>query len=87
MAHADKTLDIKGLVQPRPAIVIERTMNQLGPGQVLSVITNDAASRESIETLCAERGYALLETAREGGTFHFMILKRNVATNETPMRG
>ena len=80
MAHADKTLDITGLVQPRPAIVIETTMGQLGPGQVLSVITNDAAARESVQALCAERGYALLETTREGGTFHFTIRKGITAT-------
>lgn len=76
MAHADKTLDIKGLVQPRPAIVIEMTMNQLDPGQVLSVITNDAAARESVPALCAQRGYALLETTVQGGTFLFTIQKR-----------
>ena len=76
MAQADKTLDIKGLVQPRPAIVIEKTMSQLGPGQVLSVITNDAGARESIPALCAERGYALLETTVQGGALRFTIQKR-----------
>jgi len=87
MAHADKTLDIIGLVEPRPAIVIEMTMGQLGPGQILSVITNDAAARESVQALCAERGYALLETTREGGTFHFTIQKKISVTAVTPSRG
>ncbi|MHB8843665.1 MAG: sulfurtransferase TusA family protein [Nitrospirota bacterium] len=76
MAQADKTLDIKGLVQPRPAIVIEMTMNQLGPGQVLSVITNDAAARESVAALCAQRGYALLETTVQDGAIQFTIQKK-----------
>lgn len=76
MAQADKTLDIKGLVEPRPAIVIEKTMNQLGPGQVLSVITNDTGARESIPALCAERGYALLEMTAQGGAICFTIQKR-----------
>ncbi len=75
MAQADKTLDIKGLVQPRPAIVIEMTMNQLGPGQVLSVITNDAGARESVPALCARHGYALLETTVQGRTIYFTIQK------------
>lgn len=87
MAHADKTLDIKGLVQPRPVIVIETTMNQLDPGQVLSVITNDAAARESVPVLCAQRGYALLEMKRVGGTFHFKIQKKTLTESGTPSRG
>jgi len=77
MAQADKTLDIKGLVQPRPTIVIETTMDQLDPGQVLSVITNDAGARESVPSLCAQRGYVLLETIVQGGTFRFTIQKRS----------
>ena len=87
MAHADKTLDIKGLVEPRPAIVIEMTMDQLRPGQVLSVIANDAAARESVQALCAERGYVLLEMTRVGSTFHFTIQKRNASAYGTSSRG
>jgi TusA-related sulfurtransferase len=87
MAHADKTLDIKGLVQPRPAIVIEMTMNQLDPGQVLSVITNDAGAKESVPALCTRRGYALLETSVEGGTFHFQIQKKILTKSGTPPGG
>ena len=83
MAHADKTLDIKGLVRPRPAIVIAMTMDQLEPGQVLSVITNDAAARETVPALCAERGYALLETTNEGGTLRFTIQKKTLMTSGT----
>jgi TusA-related sulfurtransferase len=75
MVYADKTLDIKGLVQPRPAIVIEATMVKLGHGQILSVITNDAHARESIPALCSHRGYSILETTVQGGTFYFTIQK------------
>jgi len=75
MVHADKTLDIKGLVQPRPAIVIETTMAKLVHGQILSVITNDAGARESIPALCSDRGYTLLETTMHGATLYFTIQK------------
>ncbi len=75
MVNADKTLDIKGLVQPRPAIVIETTMAKLDHGQILSVITNDAGAKESIPALCSHRGYTLLETTEQGGTLYFTIQK------------
>jgi TusA-related sulfurtransferase len=75
MVHADKTLDIKGLVQPRPVLVIETTMAKLDHGQILSVITNDAGTRESIPALCSHRGYILLETTVQGGAFYFTIQK------------
>ena len=87
MAHADKTLDITGLVQPRQATVIKTIMDGLGPGQVLSVITNDATARESVQALCADRGYALLEATREGGTFHFTIRKQGLAAAATRSKG
>ena len=87
MVHADKTLDITGLVQPRQAVVIETTMDRLGPGQVLSVITNDATAREIVQALCAERGDALLDTTREGGAFHFTIRKQTATTAATLSKG
>lgn len=77
MITADKTLDIKGLVQPRPVIVIEMTMDRLDQGQVLAVITNDASTREAVPALCARRGYALLETTVQGNRLQFTIQKKS----------
>jgi TusA-related sulfurtransferase len=75
MVKADKTLDIQGLVHPRSRVVIEMTMTGLGPGQTLNVITNDMSTKESVPSLCSDRGYALLEARGERGTFSFTIRK------------
>jgi len=75
MITADKTLDIKGLVRPRPVIVIEMIMNRLDRGQVLAVITNDASTRDTVPELCARRGYELLETTVQGNRLRFTIQK------------
>lgn len=71
----DKTLDIKGLVNPRPTIITEHTLREMNPGQVLRVITNDVSTKRSIPELCKGRGYKLLELQEEAGALCFIIQK------------
>lgn len=71
----DKTLDIKGLIHPRPGIITEHTLGEMEPGQVLRVITNDAGAKQSIPELCRGRGYKLLELLEDAGTLYFTIRK------------
>ena len=71
----DKTLDIKGLVNPRPTIITDHTLKEMDAGQVLRVITNDVSAKRSIPELCQGRGYKLLELLEEAGTLYFIIQK------------
>jgi TusA-related sulfurtransferase len=75
IVQTDKTLDIKGLSGQRPAILTGRTLDDMGPGQVLQVITNEAAARQSIPELCRGRGCEILDVREEGGTLCFIIRK------------
>jgi TusA-related sulfurtransferase len=75
IVQTDKTLDIKGLSGPRPAILTGRTLDDMSPGQVLQVITNEATTRQSIPELCKGRGCEILDVREDGSTLCFTIRK------------
>jgi len=72
---ADKTLDIKGLVNPRAAFITGHTLANMGRGEVLRVVTDDVRTKQSIPELCRGSGYELLELREERGTLYFTIRK------------
>jgi len=71
----DKTLDIRGLVCPRPKVVTERTLEKMGSGQSLQVITDDMSTRQSIPSFCESRGYEILAFRENMGILYFTIRK------------
>ena len=71
----DKTLDIRGLVCPRPKVVTERTLEKMGPGQSLQVITDDMSTRQSIPLFCESRRYEILALRENKGILYFTIRK------------
>jgi TusA-related sulfurtransferase len=75
MIRTDKTLDIKGLANPRPTVITERTLQDMRPGQVLRVITDDRSTKQTFPQLCRERGYELLDLQEEVGILFFTIRK------------
>lgn len=75
MVEPDKTLDVKGLVPPRPTIITCDTLEKMSPGQVLRVITNNMTTKETIPSMCAERGYQLIDIKEEAGKIYFIIRK------------
>jgi tRNA 2-thiouridine synthesizing protein A len=71
----DKTLDVRGLVCPRPKVVTERTLEKMESGQSLCVITNDISTKQSIPSLCERLGYEILAISEEVGILYFTIRK------------
>lgn len=76
MLHADKTLDVKGLVSPRPEILAQKTLAAMTAGQVLTVITTDPAARQKLPPVCERIGCRVLGFTEERGTLYFQILKQ-----------
>ena len=73
--QANKRLDVKGLVCPRPMVMTMTLLKGMGPGEVLEVIANDSSVKHSIPSLCERAGYKLLSQKDEGGEFIFLIQK------------
>lgn len=75
MVKIDKTLDIKGLTCPRPKVLTMKTLEDMEPGQVLRVITNDQSIKQSIPPLCESLGYKVLELTEDTGAICLTIQK------------
>ncbi len=71
----DKTLDVRGLVCPRPKVIAEHTLEKMESGQSLCVITNDMSTMQSIPSLCESMGYEVLDFSEDGGVLYFTIRK------------
>ncbi len=74
-AKVDKTLDVRGLVCPRPKVIAEHTLEKMESGQSLCVITNDMSTKQSIPLLCESLGYEILDCSMDGGVLYFTIRK------------
>lgn len=72
---ADKTLDLKDLVCPRPMVVTMSTLKMMEKGQTLEVYCTDITTKHSIPSLCERSGYKLLSIKDEGNLITFYIQK------------
>ncbi len=71
----DKTLDVRGLVCPRAKAVTERTLEKMGSGQSLQVITDDITAEQSLTSFCESWGYKILAIRADAGILFFTIRK------------
>ena len=72
----DVVIDTKGLISPMPVLKAKKAIDRLAQGQMLSVISTDAASCSDIPMLVERLGLELLETIEQGGVTEFYIRKR-----------
>jgi tRNA 2-thiouridine synthesizing protein A len=59
-------VDARGLLCPIPVLRLERALRRSAPGTVAVLLATDPAAEADVETLCRERGHALLSCEREG---------------------
>ena len=64
----DRDVNVVGKACPIPLITLAREVRGLRQGQVVRVVGNDPIFESSVVDFCQERGYALLETTRDGRT-------------------
>jgi TusA-related sulfurtransferase len=69
----DKTLDIQGVAGRRVGSLAGQALGSMRPGQVLKLITSARDARSTIDALCREAGYLLLEANLEGTHYSFLI--------------
>jgi len=72
---ADKELDLRNELCPRPMIMVMSTIKTLDKGDLLKVKTTDPTTKEAIPKLCERAGFTLLEMTEEGGEILFSIRK------------
>jgi len=72
---ADKTLDARGLSCPMPSVKTALTLEAMGQGQTLLVLTDDPVSRKDLPLWAESTGNTLLGLEEEGATIKIYLKK------------
>lgn len=75
-AVPDVIIDTTGLICPMPVLKAKKAIDDLEDGQVLNVISTDAATRSDIPMLVLRLGLELLDTVESNGVIEFYIKKK-----------
>lgn len=70
---ATKLLDATGLRCPIPVLKARKAVRDLVSGDTLEVLSTDPGSVPDFEAFCDARGYELLEHAKDGEVYRFLI--------------
>ena len=75
MSDFDQELDARGLNCPLPILRAKKTLNGMGAGEVLKIVSTDPGSVKDFEAFASQTGNELLDSSEEGGEFHFLMKK------------
>ncbi len=75
MVETTQQLDARGLNCPLPILRAKKTLNGMGAGEVLGIISTDPGSVKDFEAFAAQTGNELLESSEINGEFHFKVKK------------
>jgi tRNA 2-thiouridine synthesizing protein A len=75
MSEPEKTLDVRGLYCPSPAMQTVVELSKMQVGQTLLVLADDPAAEDDITDLCRTRGHELVELKKSGTDLEFLIKK------------
>jgi|TARA_B110000438_G_C15593088_1_gene554743 TusA-related sulfurtransferase len=75
MSEPQKTLDVRGLYCPSPAMQTVVELSKMQVGQTLLVLADDPAAEDDISDLCRTRGHELVELKKNGADLEFTIKK------------
>ena len=75
VVNPDRQIDCTGLFCPMPIVKTREAMTQMTPGQVLEMLSDDPASDPDMRSWAQNTGHDLLEVARTGAVYRFVIRK------------
>ena len=75
MSEPQKTLDVRGLYCPSPAMQTVVELSKMQVGQILLVLADDPAAEDDICDLCRTRGDELVQLNKNGSDLEFTIKK------------
>ena len=76
MSDAPVIVDARGLTCPMPLLKAKKALNELKPQQRLLVLATDPGSVRDFELFSAQSGHRLLESAREGEAYRYLLQKK-----------
>ncbi|MBI2303792.1 MAG: sulfurtransferase TusA family protein [Chloroflexi bacterium] len=76
--HADKRIDIRGLVCPYTLIRTKDALKGMGDGQVLEVqCDHEPVARTTIPAFCRQKGYSCQVIEAEGKEWRVLITRKD----------
>jgi tRNA 2-thiouridine synthesizing protein A len=75
VVNPDRQIDCTGLFCPMPIVKTREAMTQMSVGQVLLMLSDDPASDPDMRSWAQNTGHDLLEVARNGAIYRFVIRK------------
>ena len=75
MSEPKKTLDVRGLYCPSPAMQTVVELSKMQVGQVFLVLADDPAAEDDISDLCRTRGHELIKLKKNDNDLEFTIKK------------
>lgn len=71
-----ETLDCRGLMCPMPIVKLAKKVKEMGPGQIVELISDDVGSREDVPAWCKRTGHELVDSREENGVFYYHVKKK-----------
>jgi tRNA 2-thiouridine synthesizing protein A len=71
----DRKLDCLGLFCPMPILKTRDALKGMAVGQVLEMTSDDPASEADMKSWTTRTGHELLEIARDGAVYRFIVRK------------
>ncbi len=71
-----KSLDARGLNCPMPLLKAKKAINELAPGDILTVVATDPGSVRDFRVFSEQSGHALLESREADGEFFYRLQKK-----------
>jgi TusA-related sulfurtransferase len=74
--ESDKTLDTRGLNCPMPILKTKKTLADMAPGEVLTVLSTDPGSMRDFQAFCRQTGNELISQTPQGAEFVHVLRRR-----------
>ena len=71
----ERTLDLKGLKCPLPALFAKRAMASAAPGSVLEILCDDPLCHLDVPHMCRYENFELLSLERDGDIARIVLRK------------
>ena len=72
---AYRILDCLGLFCPMPIVMTREALREMAVGQILEMLSDDPASDADMRSWARRTGNELLEVAKNGPVYHFLVRK------------
>ena len=72
---ADRKLDCVGLFCPMPIVMTREALRDMAVGEILEMLSDDPASDADMRSWARRTGNELLEVAKNGTVYHFLVRK------------